>query len=205
MAITTRTEQFHFSLHEQSALGCSRDSTWSSLKLGTWGNSEQGRWPSRVPFCSQINCVSPSNEAEIGWDCSTNTLWPTSDFGDLSEVSASREGRGCPMRERHEASTPPLNCSGCPNTCRGSSRALWGLRSWFAHQLSLLMTALAWGMRDAGCWTHCSGCWSLGNFLPQTLYLALNREQCKTHLIYWAFSWLLSWMPSVWTDEDHPG
>lgn len=143
-----------------------------------------------------------------GWDrllgCNMNTLCPTSDFGGLSEVSVSREGRGCPVLRRHKASAPPLNCSGCPNACRCSSRALLILTSWLAHQSPFLMTALTWGTRDASCWTHHSGCWSLRNFLPQTLYLAINREQCNTHLIYSAFSWLLSWMASVWTDEDHP-
>lgn len=206
MAITTHTEQFNFSFHKQSALGCSRDSMSSFLSLETCGNSEQGRWPSRVPFCSQISCVSPSSESEIGYlGCNVNTLCPTSDFEGLSKVSVSREGRGCPVLQSPRASSPPLNCSGCPNACRCSSRALTILRSWLAHRSPLLVTPLAWGTRHASCWTHCSGCWSLGNFLPRALYLAINREQCKTHLIYWAFSWLLSWMPSVWTDEDHPG
>lgn len=194
MAITTHTEEFKFSFYKQSALPCSRASRSSFLSFETW--AEQMTLKGPFLFLSE----------QWGWDrplgCNMNTLCPTSDFEGLSEVSVSRGRRRRPVLQRHKASSPPLNYSDCPNACRCSSRGLTILRSWLAHQSPLPMTALAWGTRDARCWTHCSGCWSLGNFLPQILYLAIYREQCKP--LYWALSWLLSWMPSVWRDEDHP-
>lgn len=67
MVITAHTEQFNFFLHKHSALGCSRYSTSSFPSLEICGNSEQGRWPSGVPFCSQINCAPPNSEAETGY------------------------------------------------------------------------------------------------------------------------------------------
>lgn len=104
--------------------------------------------------------------------CNVNTLRPTSDFECLSSSSQQgRQGLSC-TAEAQSITSSSLNCSGCPNTWRCSSRALMVLRSWLVHRSSLVVMGLAGRSRGAGCWLQ--QVLISGNFPPSDLIFNCN-------------------------------
>lgn len=91
--------------------------------------------------------------------------------------SAGREGRGCPMLQRHRAPSPCSELQGLPTRWWMPFKSSHSPRPW----LALGRDSAGMSQRGAGCWAPCSRCSSLENFFPQTLHLALNSEQCKPH------------------------